>query len=777
MEGNVEDQKSPEVLFAKVLENFQLGGAEIDPLEVIKNFTALASERAFDLAQTLDDSNQKDALAVQEFFSWDMETKLWHLVNMLYSFRLAEDERSTSVPDYSSFTLKFENYLKGNRKLMEIRLIIQWLQFNLLDPTAPATSLEDKWTHTKIAIKNKSLATLVGRQQQANVVDEIDSDAALRSLKQIAPSDQSIDSENFSYIYQLVLKGEIQAAVDFASKTGNYTLALILVASIQDYLDPIIDNTEDDMLDDVVQPSGIRHKYMWLQTMLKLAQSDNNESESLIYSFLSGGDQKANIENAGANWEICLLLYVNQLWNHHLRTYMASTLSSDDQRLNSVTFPTPRHLTVDSILNTLLKTSALLTESKNPFRVIMGSIMIDQLNSFLHNTFKSSDSFLLEDPHVLRVLAHLAVVSVILNLDHGSKTPTKIITKYISKLSEYGLDDLVPIYLAFIPDEKDVRECYSIFLTTIEDKEKRAKQIDMFKRLGVSNSTEAGTPNSSTTEDVGDEYDNKVQNILKRTVERVMMDTASHYEAEGEIFVKDDIADNVDVKLCKAVEWFYENRMYEDAITATRTVFRRFLLTGRLKAIKDFGHGKSFKSLLKNYDVELHTRSIGGTPPVSMVTEEDEQELIQYDKLVESLHLLDEWKTFSQGLSESSWKSKDVEKSISKTIKKVHDLIFFWFKDVINTSASDEARQIFVEYRSIYVPYFIIELLRLLQQSRLHDWAYIRQAFKLVNEVANDKDNDFLKCFLSSGRISEFVTLAGEVTVTAAERGKRGIYA
>ena len=56
-------------------------------------------------------------------------------------------------------------------------------------------------------------------------------------------------------------------------------------------------------------------------------------------------------------------------------------------------------------------------------------------------------------------------------------------TLYVSKLSELQLAELIPIYLSFIPDEKDARECYSLFLSSITDSEERSKQIAIAKKF------------------------------------------------------------------------------------------------------------------------------------------------------------------------------------------------------------------------------------------------------------------------------------------------------
>lgn len=770
---------SAELQFATVLENFQLSGGQIDSFEVIQNFTSIAAQKALAIGQRMSESGILDPDTTHEFHSWDMEAKLWHLVQTLYSFRLSENQEYVPQYEFASLLTKRESYLRANPKVKELLLIIEWLQYNSPDIATPFDAENSsKWKHTRIAIENKQLNGLTSGITSADVVDFLDADAPLRSQKNIASNDSHIDSINFSTIYKLVIAGDIQRAIDYANETENYTLAIILVGVRQDYFDPIIDADAMDLEDLSEEPSGIQHKYLWLQTVFKLAQEPGlNKYEKLIYSYLSGGDITENVKEAKESWEESLLLYLNQLFAYHMRVFIRSSESSAEQ-IASIEFPTPHHTSIDAVLNTLLKSQEIGVESKDPFRVIMGSVMINQLNLFLHNTFKTK-SDVTDDPHILRVLTHLTVVNIMLNLNEGSKTSTKVITKYISKLSESGLEDLVPAYLAFIPDEKDVRECYSIFLSTITDASKRARQLDVVKKLGLSG-TEGGTPNSTTTEEMGGDYENKMHNVLKRTVERVMTETEPFYSQDGEIKVEDEYVDPTDVKLYRSVEWFYENKMYEDAIGATRTLIRRFLLTGKLKSLKEFSKNKSFKSLLRDYDFDLHTKSIGGGSPPTTVSEDDKEELLQYESLVDCLRLLDEWRQFTSersAISETFWKSKDVEKSIEKTIYKLQDLIFKWFKTLIATSDNMEQVLVYKEYRSIYVPYLIIELLLVLQQSRLHDWKYMREAFQLVNEVADDKGNDFLECFIACGRLNEFVSLAGEVAVVASEKGLKGIFA
>lgn len=773
--------ETPEVQFAKVLENYQLSGNSVSPFDVIQNFISISASRALAIQQ----NSELPKRTSQEFESWDLETKLWHLVCIMYSFRLSPTESAPVQPAFASYSSKREAFLNSNPKIKELVLILQWLQQNSNDVATEESTQELKWLRTKAAIEDKQLA-LLAYGRESNIVEQLDVDAPLRSNASITTEDAQKDDADFGIVYELLLSGQNQKAIDYAAQSGNYTLSLILIGAFQDYIDPIIDsncgsNMDVDEDESIVQndPSGIKHKYMWYQTVYKLAQNPKlSKKEALIYTFLCGGDLSENIKSS-KSWETHMLLHVNQLLTHHLRTFLRSSSSELDNKeiIGSINFPAPQHQSVDGILNTLQSSTVISSQSRNPFRVIMGSVMINQLLLFLHSSIKSTDSQIVDDQHILRVLAHLSVVLVLLGLDEGSKTPTKIITKYISKLSESGLDDLVPVYLSFIPDEKDVRECYSIFLTTIMDSEKRNRQLEILRRLGISAFNDSGTPFSSTTEDFDGQYESKIHNVLKRTVERVMLETQAHYEPQEDIQLKADEIDDVDIKLSRSVEWLYENYMFEDAIIATRTIFQRFLQTGRLRAIKEFAGGKNFKKLLKNYDASVQIQSLDDTRRSPIVSDADKEELLQYDQLGQCLNYLDEWNEFISSKNDTYWQSKDVENSIEKITLNLRRFIEDWLKNPILQTENEERAQMYKEMRSLYVPYVVIELLQVLQQCRLHDWKYMRQAFALINEVANDRENDLLRCFISCGRLREFVSLAGDVALVALEKGTKGIFA
>ncbi|ABN66448.2 Nucleoporin NUP84 (Nuclear pore protein NUP84) [Scheffersomyces stipitis CBS 6054] len=777
-DSNIETQ------FANVLHSLQVN-KQRDPFDIIQDFKQICADRALSTRDKLSLDESNTALA-EEFDNWDLEFKLWELVDRLFRFRaLFSNKAKTELLreyDFSSMGIKQENFLRKNPAIRELSIIILWLQSHTPSLVGDETeSYQTKWKNTAMAVANSDFDVLASRATDADLIDKLDIDAPLRSNRSIHPADESNDSKVFAQIYKLLLQDRVQDAIDIANNTGNYALALILVGATQEYFDPVLDKQDSDF-DSIVaeqtKPSGIKHKLLWKKTVYKLSQQANlNKYEKLIYNYLCGGDISGNLSVASDDWEQTLLLYLSQLYSYNIDNFIVSQLSSE-QEILPVNIPKPQLNTIAEILNTISHSGNLLTQqSENPLRVIMGSVMLDNVPSLLHNLTSSStgEPEALKKPYISRVLTHLAIFQLlVVGTDNiNNEDITTIITSYTSKLAEYKLPELIPIYLSFVPNEKDSREAYALFLSSLTDSSDRSKQIEISRRIAnsISEVDEAMELAANTQED-------KMMNVLRRTVERVMKDTESHYKPQAVIEVQDDInsVDDIDSKLYHSVEWFYENKMYEDAIVATIAIIRRFLLCGKLAPLKAFSKGKNFKLLLVEYDTQLQTKSLIFQNEPEIVTEEDKEELLAYASLIEGLILIDEWKKFvsTQINSQGKWLSTGVDSSIDKTSKTLLNLIFKWFKNTSSEKDSDLA--IYSEFRSIYVPYLIIELLKIFQNAREKDWKYMRSAFSLINDVANEEQNDFLSCFLKCGRLDEFLVKAGEVSIVAVEKGISGIF-
>lgn len=704
---------SIEEQFSSILEGFRLN-QQGDPFEIISSFKQISANQAISVGEKL----QSDPQLLEEFENWDLETKLWDLVDVLYRFRASVQLEPLDEYEFSSLAVKQENFLIKNPNIRELGLVIHWLQSNSRSVDLPIIE-GAKW---------------------GNTGKDLDADAPIRTNTPIHPEDITIDEQNFYTIYKLLLVNKIGEAIEVANSTGNFSLALIL-SGTQEYTDPIIDGLSEG--NPSAAPSGIKHKLLWLKTVYNLSKKATSPSERMIYNFLSGGDISLNLKEAGDDWEESLLLYTYQLYNYSLENFISKG--------ENIT-PRPRYENIGDILNSLLKKNT----GPHPLRVILGGVIINLISTLLGSIVSSINDESIK-PYLTRIITHLSLFEMILGNQNATEDITTIITLYISKLSDYNLPNLIPIYISFIPNEIDGREIYSLFLSTITEPEQRKQQLRIFRKL----------QNPLTTDEdfvMIDDSNSSLINVLRRTVERVVIETEDYYTPQKTIQIQDTPGiDDTDFKLYRSVEWFYDNEMYEDAILATITVIRRFLLNGKLTSLKAFTKDKNFRKLIRDHDSDLHAKLLTNDQFVPQITEEHNQELLEYSQLVDGLNLISDWREFVT-TQNTLWEPSGVSKSIEKTTAFLRELAFSWLKDGI-------------ELRTTYAPFLVIELLNIYQSARLKDWKYMKEAFALINDVADESKNDLLGCFIRSGRLDEFLVKAGEVSVVAVENGVSGIFA
>lgn len=690
-EGSNDAEELIEDSFGEVMMNFVSSG---DFSQALSTFRSIAASKAMALGGSIE-PNQN----IEEFFNYDLETKLWDLAELLITFR--NSNSIDPLPEYklSSITIKQENYIIKNPKLRELAIIIHWLQKHL-------------------------------------PVEEI--------------------GDDLERIYNLLLANQLQEAIEYANDMGNFPLALILIGSSQDYTDPKIDNVSA-FNESTNKAAGVKHKLLWKDTVHKLSKSSDGY-ESLIYNYLSGGDISENLAES-SSYESYLLLYLSQLLSYQLDKFTHSLLSTLSQIIQ------PQLKDIEQILDTVA--FAKPSEAENPLRVIHGTIMINKQGEFLKNFIENNDSASLK-PYILRIITHLSIIQY--SADNESIDPndlTKIISLYISKLYDYEIYHLIPLYAFYIPNEEDSREIYSLFLSQINDDDDRLKQIEISRAL------KKILVNEDEEDVIKSEDQDRMTNVLRRTVERVMNETSQNYSQHPlESITCDQLVDKVDTKLYRSIDWFFAYSMYEDAILASIVVIRRFLHNGKLDALKHFAKNKDFKKLIRDYDASIQIYEFSNESYTGKITEETKQELIEYSKLVSGLTLIDEWKAIEKVDGNSSF----IENSITKTNSDLKLLILTWFKELINQLEGKDDCKVFEEFRSIYIPYLIIELLQVYRKAKDSDKRFLRLAFDLINEVADDKKHDYLPCFTQCGRLQEFLVKSGELSAIAVENGISGVF-
>lgn len=691
--------------FADTLRDFRLHKTQ-DAFDIIKEFRSIAASKAYELySQRSSDP---------ECVNWELEAKLWHLVELLVGYRYSEESEKLDIHSFNSNIVFEENFYKDSSKLREIWLMIVWLQESAAEPDRPNLA-SSKWLNTQLS----------------HTLENLDSDAPLRLNKSINPKDQEEDSIFYKYIFELLLSGRYDEAQTECMKTNNWTLRMIL-SGLNEYLDPVIDK-QIDQIDEKAQ--GIKKKALWRRTLYLLSKNENlSEYERAIYGYLVGDLAPLKLSHT---WDSQLLIYLN----HILTSEIESSLIDNDRiDKDDLIITIPRsELSVQDVLNSI--SQKLKEESEHPLRVLIASVLSNKVGPIIHSSLSLVGSVMLgkeeineifAEPYAIRIVTHLAIfISIIDPSAINAEDRSKLLTTYILLLRLYEQYNLIPVYVSFL-SEVEARDAYSLFLIDLFDSQERIKQLEL-SRL----------------------YKLPLENILKRTVERVFTLTEEHYQVKAGVTLQD--INEVDNKLIRGVEWFVEAKMYSDAIHASVSLFRRFLLTGRTKAAQEFATRNSLSQLLKNYDVEQY-----GVLVEEKVSDNERQELSQYEALVKGLSIIDEWRNkprFGGAVTNIEY--------INSITEHLRLLISSVFYDLSNT---DYEVEIIDELRSLYVPYLIIQLHKIYVDGRQYRSAYLREALDLVNTVASESSKFYI-LFQNCGRLKEYLALVADCAALAAGEG------
>lgn len=685
-----------------------------DPFNIIKDFRSIAGSAALKSLEQQNSSNNSS--------DWELEAKLWHLLELLGSYRISDinpDEMTTY--SYNSNAVFEKKLLLENRSLYQIWIIIVWIQNNM-NPRLTESLPTSKWSNSIISGGLKSC----------------DLDFPLRDLNaEINVKDKEEDHAVYKYVYHLLLAGKVDSAIEECKLTENLTLSMIL-CGMQEYLDPVRDTQVQGEFE---MQQGVKKHALWRRTVYSLSlDSRLDQYERAIYSFLSGTIPQDDVID-DSNWDSDLLLHLNQILKIEIENYLFSKgkLTTDE-----LIMPLPsKPLSLQSVLD--LVSSKHVEESEHPIRILIGAIILDTLSLVLHSSVEmlldfvkgdSADNYLAEKPYLLRIVTHISIfVSILESQDEvSSNDRSKLITAYISVLKFHGLYDIIPIYINFL-DEQDALEAYSFILSTLEDTEVRKKQLE------VSNFLQLPTAN-----------------ILRRTTQRIFSETEQDYTPDEKILVTFDV-EAVDRHLVSGVEWLLEGKLYIEGVESIVALSRRFLINGRVKALEYFMDRNQVNEVLKNYEfAKISQRDSEGEKDYAIA------EILEYQHLIEGIKKYQEWqKTVKLLNSESNVPT--VIARFQEFTKFTYDLIKKFLVDLSEDESNPDG-DVFYEIRSLYTPYLIIELHKgLVEASRLLKISmFIKEALEITNLVANETDKIYL-LFQTSGKLEEYLQLVAYTAI------------
>lgn len=765
-EGNVElsiEDDSIHSSFAGILKNFRLDFGSCDIRSIALGFKLITYRKLINLYES--DPSQESLIT-----NWILECKFWTILEALLDVKFNKEMTPASgslsledVCEYSSETVIADDLIASDSELLQMATSLKSLSetFKLDFPTQNENSeLENSFQTTKWLNTFNKLNSM---NKNPDLVKALDMDSTLRTSLTIDAADSEKDELFFRRAFKLLLANEIEDLKSLCELTNNWDFAL-MIAGLSNRIDPIIDLS--DYSNNTI-PSGIKSKMLSKRTIYQLASNENvSPYEKACYGILSSDFISCN--EMSNNWEEKLYLYLNNLFNYRLENKILKVfkdlgLESELHLLTKLSRPPLMTNSIGDILNKLSndRNSKIKQESKNSIRVLIGSIISDNVKVLMENTIKSLDELLLTNDNVeseltnqsylLRILTHL---SIILQLIYGEEiitndVYTKLLRCYILRLILYKSYQLVPIYISFIPNQNDIVDIYSTLLFqfdySIND---RISQINGMRNLNL-----------------------PLEPILRKTIEKAFDETSEYYPTNKEIQLNYEV-DLIDEKLYSTIYWFIDSNMNFDSLEAIIILMRRFLLVGKIGSAIKFLTSISLPKLIDNYKIETSVLSNINDKTIieNLIPDYKIHELTNYHNLFSTFKLLLEY----NNKNEEEVSFEELAAIIQLLNKLVRDFLFDLIDDS-NESLEEADIEIYRELRRIYIPTLFNALFDLLIENKNKSEKYVENAMELVNLLA-DEQFKLYEILNSTDELKPFLTKLANVGSLLYGVYKEGVY-
>lgn len=737
--------------FAKVLREFRTEFGKFDLRSMASKFKVIAHKKLLKAYET-------DASQIDHITNWALECKFWTLMETLHDVKLNKELLDDSlvitreptyddVCEYSSDVFIADKLIVSDLKISQLLVSMTTLSqtFKLDFPTEQDEEIDiqtTKWLNT--------LNSLNSMSNNPSLVESLDADAPTRTGLRIKPIDTEKDEVFFKKAFNLLLCNELEDLNELCKITNNWDFALLL-AGFKDRVDPVMDLNE---LESNTKTTGVKSQILRKRTLYQLLktleESDTaGKYEKACYGFLA--NDFLSCHTLATNWEEKLLMYLKNYLNTKLDDQLVkihkeyNIESADLALINKLPKPPIMSNSVDDILIKLSNDSNenIREQSKHSIRVLIGSLISDNVKDLMNNTIQSLENMVqkngednvLADTYLLRILTHLAII---LQLVYGeslikNQSYTKLLNFYIYRLTLYKAYELIPTYVAYIPEESDIVGIYSDLIMKFEfTAEERMKQISGIRHAML-----------------------PLESILRETVEKAFNETAQYYPTNKEVVLIPDVAP-IDQKLYQIVYWFIDAQMVDDAVDAITVLLRRFLLVGKVVVSIEFIDSINLPFLIDSYQTKHEIQEdLDDIKPI--------MELIQYRNFIAVFKIL-------RNINLETCTFEEVQSLASK----LKSLIKSWFFELSNDS-EQENKEVFNELRRIYIPVLFNSLFNILIDNRFENQELIKEAIDMVNLLA-DEDYKLYEIFNSTNELEPFMVKFADVSCELYGKFEEGIY-
>ncbi|OLY83481.1 Nuclear pore complex protein [Smittium mucronatum] len=604
---------------------------------------------------------------------WLLEKNTWKLLHSMFSLRIQNNVSFSPLNDSQNSEIDFspvDSLLTDFSKVLKIfsldfglseySAIKNWLE----EIAPPFHSVEIRtgyWPFTRKEYER----SLRKNEKRSDLVTQLDPDAPTRLQKRLAPEDLEYERFMLKSLYEFVRRGRLNDAIMLCINNGEPWRAASLRGGTYFY-DSGIDNT--NLINDksVSVATGNINRRLWKEMCSVLASDPKVDIyERALYGVLSGRlDEAFSVCETWEDrvWvEICAMIEkrIEEILIKRTGIYKPSSLSgigTSDQR-NAIS---------DSLLEMFEKIKSesnieITNSAYNPFREVQVAITTKTLNqyiiSFSKNVRKTGIST--TDPHFIRFLVHLILVSREIGMPLDEFAGDTIISAYVQILSTSpSHKTLVAMYCSKLPGSIPI-ELYSGFLANCDSViEERAIYIQL-----------------------AEQYNLDVISIVKKTALNILEkysyisdgDMTSHITKFSGI---DDPLNKAEIIQIRAIEWLiFYHELYTYSLIHIVSLARRFLIFGRVNAAislfnslpNDFVQS-SWKNIAIQENEDAENESNNKYESWGQYLKKSNPEYDSYDKSKDTIDQDQEY-AISEDLEVQSWPTVIISTSFDEYIQ------------------------------------------------------------------------------------------------------------
>lgn len=568
--------------------------------------------------ELLEASQDTDDIELGDTYDWDLQCRTWDLIQRLYLERTKDD---VEIPQPAKFVSNhyLEHYLyETDATAAEIKIVLDWLRDGARD-YEEFENRGNRWFYTKESIKSRERQGK--RIDEQRTITELDPDTPIRQGKLLVEEDANFERSLMKAMYARIRGGDFEQAAEIARYSGNHWRAASLQGCVEDK-SLLLDGGEDDS-----EREGSSNKALWRRMCFALARRSNIDTyERAMYGALSG--DISSVLPVCTSWEDRLWANYNAMNQSRVESFLREhnrVNFTGDFPIEDVEYSEPG-IIFDGLLHSEYET--IKEEAKLPMRIIQAHIMTRRIDDLLLDLQKQLLAVRSggppnagSSPRILMFMTHFVLVLRQLNVPIPEDAANSILQAYVELLTTTDHGHIVALYASYLPEDMAI-ESLARHLARVEEEEARTDQLRLINSHGIQSHL-----------------------TILRTVEAVFQELLDNLVPHDSLVpIKDELPAGEE-RCIRAFEWVnHDDSLQSEALMLGNTLFRKFLLNGRLNSARTLAE-RMPDSLLVPSDERLEQYTEADSNLEHM------REIIEYVghcAMVRALSRYEDWKSLSQ---------------------------------------------------------------------------------------------------------------------------------